>query len=599
MARELTDSRLTASSGCHSVFLRRQPGRCAVATLVNATDRCYPILVARMIPEELREAESTAERRLFEHLRDDTADQLLALHSVSWLVPTEKGRPRQGEADFVLAHPAQGILVVEVKGGTIRYDADKREWWSTGKEGEHRIKDPFAQATRSTFSLRRLLERSKRVGDDRFFVGHAVVFPDTRAKSGRLKPDAPREIVLDGDDVRDLETSLARVFRYWRGTAKTPPPGKDGVDHLERVLANSFEIRAPLSVELAEEERDLLTLTEEQYRVLDFLSRQTRAAIAGCAGSGKTFLAAEKARRLALEGFRVLVLSFNTLLAQHLRRGLQDVAEIDVYSYDHLCYEIVREAGIELAERPEPGDEHRHYQALRAAFAENVEVAAGRYGALVVDEAQDFDEDWWFPLQLLLQDPDASPLYVFLDDNQRIFPVARNLPVPGEPFQLTVNCRNTKAINELVRRFYRGGSIEARGPAGPPVDLHFYETETELLEQLDGCIAEWILHAEVEPDQIALLTPKGAHRSVLWRVDQLGGKRLTDDPWDDGKILRSSIYRFKGLERLVVAVTELDGARDDVFYVGFSRPNVFLSIFAPESARHRLPRELLARASGG
>ena len=56
--------------------------------------------------------------------------------------------------------------------------------------------------------------------------------------------------------------------------------------------------------------------------------------------------------------------------------------------------------------------------------------------------------------------------------------------------------------------------------------------------------------------------------------------------------MRSSVYKFKGLERLVVAVAELDGARDDVFYVAFSRPNVFLSIFAPESTRHRLPREL-------
>ena len=79
---------------------------------------------------------------------------------------------------------------------------------------------------------------------------------------------------------------------------------------------------------------------------------------------------------------------------------------------------------------------------------------------------------------------------------------------------------------------------------------------------------------------------------MLWQVEGLGGVRLIDDPWEKGKILRSSIHRFKGLERLVVAVIELDGAGDDVFYVGFSRPNVFLSIFCPESARTRLPKEL-------
>ena len=44
--------------------------------------------------------------------------------------------------------------------------------------------------------------------------------------------------------------------------------------------------------------------------MLDMLGRQTRVAIGGCAGSGKTFLAAEKARRLTKQGFSVLVLRF-------------------------------------------------------------------------------------------------------------------------------------------------------------------------------------------------------------------------------------------------------------------------------------------------
>ena len=228
---------------------------------------------------------------------------------------------------------------------------------------------------------------------------------------------------------------------------------------------------------------------------------------------------------------------------------------------------------------------------LRELFAEHVGVAAGRYGALIADEAQDFHEDWWLPLQLLLEDPDASPLYVFFDDNQRIFPVPKNLPVRDEPYQLTRNCRNTQAINKLVNAFYKGGTIRALGPPGTPLDPHFYETESRAprtarperspLDRGGRCLTE----------DIALLTPKAAHRSALWRVDSLGGAPLTDDPWTPG-VLRTSIYKFKGLERLVVGVVELEGVRDEVFYVGFSRPNVFLSIFAPESAREKLQRVL-------
>jgi hypothetical protein len=147
-----------------------------------------------------------------------------------------------------------------------------------------------------------------------------------------------------------------------------------------------------------------------------------------------------------------------------------------------------------------------------------------------------------------------------------------------------------------VAQYYRGATVEALGPEGPPVEAHFYLEERELLKQLDRSVRAWINEGEVNPGDIALLTPKSAGRSVLWTVDKIGGVELTDDPWEPGKIFRGSIYRFKGLERLVVAMAELDGAREAAFYVGFSRPNVFLSVFCPESAQRRLPIEL-ARAA--
>jgi AAA domain len=550
--------------------------------------------MARMIPESCDETtESPAERRLFERIRDTTGDELVAFHSVAWLVRA-RGRPRQGEADFVLAHPEYGAVAVEVKGGGIRYDATTGKWCSAGRDREVFIKDPARQAQNAMFRLRDLMTRSARGGGQGVALGSAVCFPDTRVDARSLRVDLPREIVIDHRDLRKLEARLDALFRYWYDAKDDQPLGADGIERLERLLANSFQLRAPLGYEYEEEERELLRLTEQQYRVLDMLARHTRVAIAGCAGSGKTFLAAEKARRLAEQGFRVLLVCFNRFLAEHLRQGVADVDEIDAFSYDALALSIVREAGADFPAEPPEGDQGEYWRSLRHAFADCVEVAAGRYGALIVDEAQDFQEDWWLPLQLMLEDPDRSPLYVFFDDNQRIFAVPKNLPVSGEPIELTINCRNTKKINALVTAFYKGGSIEALGPEGPPIDRHFYATDGELLEQLDASIRMWIEQAEVRPDDIALLTAKSPSRSALWTVETLGGVRLTEDPWEADRILRSSIHRFKGLERLVVAVTELEGARSDVFYVGFSRPNVFLSVFCPESARHRLPRELVA-----
>jgi hypothetical protein len=49
---------------------------------------------------------------------------------------------------------------------------------------------------------------------------------------------------------------------------------------------------------------------------------------------------------------------------------------------------------------------------LPAYLAEAVDALGPRFDALIVDEAQDFDEAWWLPLQMLLRDPDHGIVYV-------------------------------------------------------------------------------------------------------------------------------------------------------------------------------------------
>ena len=54
--------------------------------------------------------------------------------------------------------------------------------------------------------------------------------------------------------------------------------------------------------------------------MLYFLEDQHFAAIAGKAGTGKTFVACQKARMEAEKNENVLFLSYNALLAKHLRQ---------------------------------------------------------------------------------------------------------------------------------------------------------------------------------------------------------------------------------------------------------------------------------------
>jgi hypothetical protein len=128
-----------------------------------------------------------------------------------------------------LADPRYGALVLEVKGGTVRYDAQRGLWTSIGRHGEGRIKDPFAQARRSMHTFIDALEKAKGGRERRINVGYAVAFPDGRATRSRLKPDAPREIVIDGGDLRSLGARVEAIFRYWAGRTRMPAPGKGGI----------------------------------------------------------------------------------------------------------------------------------------------------------------------------------------------------------------------------------------------------------------------------------------------------------------------------------------------------------------------------------
>ena len=73
--------------------------------------------MARMFPERVDPGTPLSERKVFEAF-ERLDDDWLVFHSVAWQ-GRRHGRQGDGEADFVIAHPAKGITIVEVKGGAI------------------------------------------------------------------------------------------------------------------------------------------------------------------------------------------------------------------------------------------------------------------------------------------------------------------------------------------------------------------------------------------------------------------------------------------------------------------------------------------------
>ena len=117
--------------------------------------RIYPERLPASVEQDLSRA---AERKVFERLAQ-LSDQFAVFYSVAWQLRSRRDGVKDGESDFVVAHPDLGIMFIEVKGGSIRYDANLSQWYSLARSGmEYEIKDPVQQARASKGALLGKLE---------------------------------------------------------------------------------------------------------------------------------------------------------------------------------------------------------------------------------------------------------------------------------------------------------------------------------------------------------------------------------------------------------------------------------------------------------
>ncbi|MCB1315553.1 MAG: NERD domain-containing protein, partial [Leptospiraceae bacterium] len=290
-------------------------------------------------PENDNDDHRSGEEKVYRALKTSLRGPYKVFYSVKWLARQgEDDEARDGESDFVIVHPQHGILVMEVKGGGIRREGNR--WVSIDSQRrKHWIKDPYEQAMVSKYALIKKIKSLPEWKDRWIDAGHAVVFPDCARPEHSLGLDAPGEITAFAEDLDEIERHVDSMYAYWKTERKNEDPLTNAdVASICQLLAPSFELRRPLAAAVHEATREIITLTREQFRVLDYLSRTPRVIITGAAGTGKSTLALEKARRLSREGFETLLVCVSPALAAFFQRDFDGQSDhTSIYSLPELA----------------------------------------------------------------------------------------------------------------------------------------------------------------------------------------------------------------------------------------------------------------------
>lgn len=423
--------------------------------------------------------DSRGELRTAERLRDFLEDNTWVWHNLPI-------GARGLHPDFVVLHPAHGLLVLEVKDWRTEtiLGANKLQVELLTERGPVKETNPFEQVRRYMFDVVKAIQGDQDLvfGSEHAFrgkpivpFGFGVVFTNITRRQFE-QTDLPEVFAPTRCVFRDemSETADPEQFRerLWSmvvhriGAPLTMPQ----FDRLRALLFPEIRIQQ-LALALPEpkaaphEDRALAVMDLHQEQLARSLGEGHRI-LRGVAGSGKTLILAFRAEYVARAASRpVLVLCFGNGIAGRLENAMQDRGvedRVQVSTFHAWCWRMARTYDIALPKETPKTESDDRYRAVVRAIVDAVDrghIPSGQYDAVLVDEAHDFEEDW-LRLAARMVNPDTRALMIAYDDVQAIYkgrarPVWSQLGIEakGRTTVLKVNYRNTAQILRFARRF--------------------------------------------------------------------------------------------------------------------------------------------------
>lgn len=475
----------------------------------------------------------------------------------------------EGEIDFIIFHPDKGMLLIEAKAGKVKL---VNNTWYYGNDRPMKGGGPYRQAATNRYKLQELFD-NKRLSElwMRCKVLPVVWFPSvnrTYLRSLSLPANANVQLTLTADDFENIESAVENIFKIdvYRMDA-TQLSGPEVKSILLNVICPALDLIPSMASELRHRRNVFNRLIREQAVILNFLDEQKSAAISGVAGSGKTMLAVEKARRHADQGESVLFLCFNSFLAAHLRK---------VNAHENITFSTIHSMAYNYA-----GLGDMDFQSLKEVLINQYTEDQFPYKHVVIDEGQDFGQHEIYESgviqtlsEIVLSDDIDGTFYVFYDKYQLVQSKIMPQYITDADCRLTLskNCRNTVNIAVTSTRPLASGlkPVTIEGSIqGEMTQIRFVDDANDVHDAVVRAIQNLYKKGL---EHIVILTCETEERSVLCPYVQDRGFVFRNQ-----QILFTTARKFKGLEADAIVLVDInyttfaDEEKQRLLYVAASR----------------------------
>lgn len=500
-----------------------------------------------------------------------------------------------GELDFLVLAPEHGIFAIEVKHGGVKRDGGT--WFFTNRHGKvtTKKKSPFGQVNGTmnsirTYLLNRLADKREYSRYSKILFGTGVAFT-SMDEFLDFGPEAHSWQILTRQSmtlpiynyINTLSKGLHEQYKgkYWYDHDLSRPTDEE-CRNIIQILRGDFDIDYSEINRIIDNDYLIEEHTKEQFRLLDFLSYNKRCLIQGQAGTGKTIMAIEIARRNILAGKKVALFCFNRQLGLKLKKSIERLFDSTVTKCFVGTFHTFLSDNTNVTVTESGEDKAKFYkETLPFEFLLQNEYIPEeeKYDLLILDETQDLISPFYIEVfNSILKGKlkagnwtffgDFSNQAIYLNDPTESINLLNEITTFTKFPPLRINCRNTKKIanhNTLLtgvdKPDFTGKSID-----GDSIVNKFpgKDKQVECIED----IVRQLMKEGVPIEKITLLAPKKIENTFL-KNSLFVDKLLLDG------LTFSTIHSFKGLENIVIIIFGFDEIISQesqrLLYVGISR----------------------------